>query len=91
MPSERKPIHPGEVLLEVYMKPSCPPLTVSALTEALGVPHRYLSDFLGGKRPVTPALAGQLGVVCQTTAVYWLSLQRTYDFMTKHASRKAAA
>ena len=74
-----KPIHPGEVLLEVYMKPPNPGLTAEVLSQALEIPDQFLSSFISGSRSITPLLASKLSVVCRTTPEYWLQLQKTYD------------
>ena len=79
MATDTKPIHPGEVLLEVYMKPATPPLTVKMLSRTLRVPTPFVTSLINGRRTVTPSMAVQLGVVCRTTPEYWLGLQRTYD------------
>ena len=79
MKSDSKPIHPGEVLLEVYMKPATPQMTVSMLSQILGVPEQLLTNLIIGRQSITPSLALQLSVVCRTTPEYWLQLQRTYD------------
>lgn len=79
MKSEGKRIHPGEVLLEVYMKPATPQMTVRMLSEILGVPEQLLTNLIIGRQSITPSLALQLSVVCRTTPEYWLQLQRTYD------------
>ena len=79
MTDDTKPIHPGEVLLEVYMRPSHPELTVEALAQTLRVPRQFVTSLLKGHRAITPSLALRLGVICQTTQQYWLDLQRTYD------------
>lgn len=79
MTAGMKPIHPGEVLLEVYMKPTPPGLTLEMLSEALGVPEQQLKTFINGSRSITMSLARQLSVVCRTTPEYWLQLQKTYD------------
>lgn len=82
MATDTKPIHPGEVLLEVYMKPATPPLTVKMLSRTLRVPTPIVTSLINGRRAVTPSLAVHLGVVCRTTPEYWLGLQRTYDSQT---------
>ena len=79
MKSDSKPIHPGEVLLEVYMKPATPQMTVRMLSQILGVPEQLLTNLLTGRQSITPALALQLSVLCRTTPEYWIQLQRTYD------------
>lgn len=90
-------IHPGEVLSEVYIKPAWPPLTVAALSQALGVSQEHMVDILHGRRDITPAIAARLGVLCRTTKEYWMSLQCTYDRQSRrtqlrpHLIRRAAA
>jgi len=82
MTEDTKPIHPGEVLLEVYMKPSYPALTVEALAQTLRVPQQYVTGLINGHRAITPSLALRLGVICRTTQDYWMDLQRSYDEQT---------
>jgi len=86
MTDDTKPIHPGEILLEVYMKPSYPELTVEALAQTLRVPRQFVTGLIKGHRAITPSLALRLGVICQTTQQYWLDLQRTYDEQTEKKS-----
>lgn len=75
-------IHPGEVLLEVYMKPSCPELTAETLAQTLRVPPQVIISLINGRMAITPSMAMQLAVICRTTPEYWLGLQRTYDVQT---------
>ena len=88
MTDDTKPIHPGEVLLEVYMRPSYPALTVEALAQTLRVPQQYVTGLINGHRAITPSLALRLGVICRTTQQYWLDLQRIYD---EQAGKKASS
>ena len=83
-----KPIHPGEVLLEVYIKPASPELTVETLARALRVPKQFLDAFIRGRRSITPSLAMQLGVMCRTTPNYWLRLQKMYDLQVGKRSAR---
>jgi antitoxin HigA-1 len=89
MTTDAKPIHPGEVLFEVYMKPAAPPLTVEMLSQTLRMPLPYVKALINGQRAVTPSLALRLGVICRTTAEYWLALQRTYDAEVRQTKRAA--
>jgi antitoxin HigA-1 len=77
--SSEKPIHPGEVLEEVYRKPSQPPITVTDLADALDISARELSRFIRGKRPVTMPLAVRLAIRFRTTTGFWLGLQEQYN------------
>lgn len=80
MPNARTtPIHPGEVLLEVYMKPSRPPLGVAGLSLCTRIPWRHIRDLINGNRTITPTMAAGLGEICHTTPEYWMGLQKTYD------------
>lgn len=90
-----KPIHPGEVLAEVYMKPVEPPVTVGHLAESIGVSPEELANFIAGKRPVAMPLAARLAMRFKTTTRYWLRLQDLYDkrshtsaFLQVHRRRK---
>ena len=74
-----QPIHPGEVLAEVYMKPTAFSLTVTTLAESIDVSPMELSMFIVGRQSVTPSLAARLAIRFQTTTEYWLGLQRLYD------------
>ncbi|UVT16259.1 MAG: HigA family addiction module antidote protein [Nitrospira sp.] len=74
-----KPIHPGEVLAEVYMKPAQSPVTVYDLADSIDVPLQELANFIGGIRPVTPPLAARLAMRFRTTTRFWLGLQNLYS------------
>lgn len=75
----QKPIHPGEVLGEVYMKSVQPAVTVSDLADSINISSRELTNFIAGKCPVTMALAARLAMRFRTTTAYWLGLQALYD------------
>ena len=75
----QKPIHPGEVLGEVYMKPFHPPITVNELADSIDVSPQELAKLLVGSRPVTTTLAARLAMRFRTTTGYWLGLQALYD------------
>jgi len=79
----QKPIHPGEVLSEVYMKSLDPPLNVTELANAIDVPPQELTRFITGKRPVTMPLASRLAMRFGTTTIYWLGLQALYDYRSQ--------
>lgn len=71
------PIHPGEILLEEFLKPLH--LSQSALARALGVPPRRVNEIVLGKRSVTADTALRLSRFFGTTAKFWLNLQADYD------------
>jgi len=70
-------IHPGEILLEEFIKPLG--ITASALALALRVPAPRINDVVRQKRSVTPDTALRLARYFGTTAQFWMNLQATYD------------
>ena len=72
-----KPIHPGEILREEFLKP----LNISqrALAERIGVTPTRLNQLILEKRSVTADTALRLGRAFGTTAKFWLNLQSQYD------------
>ncbi len=75
----QKPIHPGEVLDEVYIKSLLPAVTVHDLAQSIDIPYKELTNFIAGKRPVTEGLAAKLAMKFRTTSGYWLDLQDLYN------------
>jgi antitoxin HigA-1 len=74
------PVHPGEFLVEEFLKP----LGVSAykLAQAMAVPAMRISAITRGKRSISPDTAIRLGKALNTTPEYWLKLQAFYDIET---------
>ena len=70
-------IHPGEILLEEFMKP----LGVIArqLAADMDVPPSRISDIVNGARPITADTALRLGLFFSMEPRYWLNLQTEYD------------
>jgi addiction module HigA family antidote len=71
------PIHPGEVLLEDFMKPLG--LTQYRLAKDIGVTPIRISQIVHGKRAITVDTAMRLGRYFGTSAAVWLRLQVNYD------------
>lgn len=71
------PIHPGEVLLEEFLKPMG--LSQNQLALALRVPARRINEIVQGKRRVSADTALRLGRFFGTSAGFWLGLQMDYD------------
>lgn len=81
------PTHPGEVLLEDFMKPLG--LTQYALAKALGVTQVRIGEIVRGKRAVSPDTALRLARYFGTSAEFWMNMQTTYDL--ERARDKSAA
>lgn len=72
-----RPIHPGEILLEDYIKPMG--VSVRALSLALHVPYSRLREIVDGKRGISADTALRLERYFGAEAQGWLALQATYD------------
>ena len=72
-----KPIHPGEILLEEFMRPLG--LSQYALAKAISVSPRRINEIVHGKRAITANTALRLGRYFGTDAQSWLNLQSHYD------------
>jgi addiction module HigA family antidote len=77
------PVHPGEVLLEDFMKPLG--LTQYRLAKDLGVPRLRISQIVRGQRAVTTDTAMRLARYLGTSAEIWLRLQAQYDLEVAQA------
>jgi len=72
-----RPVHPGEVLREDFLRPSG--LTANALAKALRVPAPRINDIVRGRRGVTADTAMRLARYFGGDAQSWLNLQTLYD------------
>src|SRR5450830_1836254 len=85
-----RPVHPGEVLMEDYIKPMG--LSVRAVALALHVPYSRLSEITKGERGVTADTALRLERYFGSEAQGWLNLQTAYDLrIAESAAGKAIA
>lgn len=76
-----RPVHPGEILREEYLAPLG--MSAHALSMALHVPARRIRDIVHERRAITSDIAFRLARYFNTTALFWLNLQRSFD--VKHA------
>ncbi len=74
-----RPVHPGEILLEEFMKPAEPPLNANTLAKAIDVPANRITAIIKGQRGVTGDTAVRLGAFFNTTSEFWMNLQKTYE------------
>ena len=72
-----QPVHPGEVLLEEFLKPMG--LSQNQLALALRVPARRINEIVHGKRRITADTALRLARYFQMSPQFWLGLQMDYD------------
>ena len=72
-----QPVHPGEVLLEEFLKPM--ELSQNRLALEMGVPPRRVNEIVLGKRGITADTALRLGRYFGMSPQFWLGLQMDYD------------
>ena len=77
LPKNRTPTHPGEMLLEEFLKPL--DLTQTELAKRLDVSFPRLNEIVNGRRSVTPDTALRLSRVLGMSADFWLGLQLDWD------------
>lgn len=77
LPRNRPPTHPGEMLLEEFVKPRG--ITQTELAARLGVSYPRLNEILNRRRSVTPDSALRLARVVGMSANFWLGLQQDWD------------
>ncbi len=77
LPKHRVTTHPGEMLLEEYLKPLG--VTQKEFAAHIGVPPQRINEIVRGKRGVSPMTAWLFAGALGTTPEYWLNLQLGYD------------
>jgi antitoxin HigA-1 len=77
VPNSRIPTHPGEILLEEFLKPLG--VTQVAFAGHIGVPLQRVNEITRGKRAVTAETAWLFARALGTTPQLWLNLQANYD------------
>jgi addiction module HigA family antidote len=71
------PVHPGEILLEEFLKPMN--LSQNRLALDIGVPARRINEIILGKRSITADTALRLARYFDMSPQFWLGLQMDYN------------
>lgn len=87
LPTEIPPVHPGEMLLEEFLKPLG--ISQSAFAIRLGVSFPRLNEIIREKRAVTPDTALRFAQVTRMSADFWLGLQLDWDLWHVLRSKEA--
>lgn len=74
-----RPVHPGEILFEEFLKPSEPRINATQLGKALDVPANRMTAIIKGQHGITGDTAVRLATFFNTTAEFWMNLQKTYE------------
>jgi antitoxin HigA-1 len=77
IPTHRAPTHPGEMLLEEFLKPM--EVTQRELADAIGVPYQRVNEIVNERRGITPSTALRLAQFFGTTSEFWLNGQMKWD------------
>jgi antitoxin HigA-1 len=77
IPSHREPTHPGEMLLEEFLKPMG--ITQRELAASIHVPYQRINEIVNRRRGVTPNTALRLSKFFGVSPDFWLNLQLRWD------------
>lgn len=90
IPSNRQPTHPGEILLEEFLKPMG--ISQVEFSKRIGVPIQRINTLINGKRGVSAETAILLSKQLKTTPEFWMNLQTAYDLYLamKNVNKMAA-
>lgn len=78
------PLHPGEVLNELFIKENG--LSISKTAMNIGVSRQSLSELVNGKNGITAQTALRLAKAFNTSPRYWMNLQAMYDLSKAESS-----
>jgi addiction module HigA family antidote len=77
IPTYRAPTHPGEMLLEEFLKPMG--LKQKELADSIRVPYQRINEIINGRGGVTPSTALRLSKFFGVSPDFWLNLQLRWD------------
>lgn len=77
MPAKSKPVSPGEILREEFLRPL--KISQNQLARALEVPVGRINDIIHARRSITADTATRLGIYFRTGPEVWLNLQAQYE------------
>ncbi|MHC4433579.1 MAG: HigA family addiction module antitoxin [Planctomycetota bacterium] len=88
VPTHREPTHPGEMLLEEFLKPM--ELSQRDLADGIRVPYQRVNELINRRRGITPATALRLAKYFGNTAGFWMNLQLRWDLYQAQQSEAEA-
>jgi antitoxin HigA-1 len=77
MSKKLKPIHPGEILMEEFLKPLG--ITQYRVAKDTSVPARRINEIVHGERAISADTALRLGLFFGNSPQFWLNLQSKYE------------
>ena len=88
IPTHRTPAHPGEMLLEEFLKPMG--LTQRDLANAINVPYQRINEIINGRRGITPSTALRLAKAFGISSDFWMNIQLRWDLYFANQSESDA-
>ena len=86
VPTHRPPIHPGEMLLEEFLRPMG--ITQRELADAIRVPYQRINEIINGHRGITPSTALRLAKFFGMSPDFWMNLQLRWDLYQAQQSER---
>ena len=83
VPTNRAPTHPGEMLLEEFLKPLG--ISQQQLAREIKVPYQRVNELINRRRGITPATALRLSRLFGNTPDFWMNLQLRWDLYRAQA------
>jgi addiction module HigA family antidote len=77
IPTHRTPTHPGEMLLEEFLKPMG--IAQKELANAIHVPYQRVNEIINGRRGITSSTALKLCIFFRVSADFWMNIQLRCD------------
>ena len=77
VPTHRPPTHPGEMLLEEFLRPM--DISQRELADSIHVPYQRINELTNGRRGMTPSTALRLAKFLGTSPDFWMNLQLRWD------------
>jgi antitoxin HigA-1 len=84
IPTYRVPTHPGEMLLEEFLKPML--ISQRELADAIKVPYQRVNELINKKRGISPGTALRLAKFFGNSPAFWMKLQLRWDLF--HAQKR---
>ncbi len=85
IPTHREPTHPGEMLLQEFLKPMN--ISQRQLADEIHVPYQRVNELINRRRGVTPDTALRLSKFFGNTPAFWMNLQLRWDLYNVQRSK----
>jgi addiction module HigA family antidote len=87
VPTHREPTHPGEMLLEEFLRPM--EVTQRELADGIHVPYQRVNELVNERRGITPSTALRLAKSLGASPDFWMNLQQRWDLYHAAATEQA--